>query len=250
MNNKLTVLFIGNSYTNYNSLTKCFDKVVKSIGLEVNIIKLAYGNQFIRDYINCDKENHFIELEEIVQNNKIDYAFIQGQSREAIVDYNDFSSSITILINYLRNYNITPILYQTWGYPVGYLKLMNEIGCTNTIDMQKQLAVAYQNIANKFKIKVSPAGEAFAKVFSNHPEKTDLLYASDENSHPSSIGTYLVALCHFTTIYNISPLNIKYSYNDFANDDEIIWHVDKINQISNQLQKELEETVHQIILKK
>lgn len=250
MINELNILFIGNSYTNYNSLTKCFEKIVFSNGLKVNTIKLAYGNQFIHNYINCDQGNHFNELQEIVQNNKIDYAFIQGQSREPIVDYKDFSNSIEILINYLKNFNITPVIYQTWGYPVGYLKLMNEIGCENTIDMQKKLALAYQSIADKFNLKVSPVGKVFSQVFINHPEKTDLLYANNENSHPSSIGTYLAALSHFAAIYNLSPLNIKYTYNDYANDNDIVWHVEKVNSISDQLQKELEETVNQIVLEK
>lgn len=246
--NELKVLFIGNSYTNYNSLMICFKNMAIKEGYKVSVTKVAYGSQYLHDYVDCEEGDYFYSLKETVENKKFDIAFIQGQSREPIENPSDFYSSARQLVSYLSNFNIPSIFYQTWGYPVGYKSIMEGIGCFDTFDMAKKMAARYEDIASELDVEVSNAGTAMLYLFDKYKDSnTALVYANDANSHPSSIGTYLVALCHFCKIFSFNPKGIKYKYNDYANDDEITWHVEKIDSISDELQSDIEEAVFEAL---
>lgn len=242
--NELKVLFIGNSYTNYNTLMICFKNMAIKQGYKISVTKVAYGSQYLHDYVDCEEGDYFYSLKETVESKKFDIAFVQGQSREPIENPDDFYSSARRLVSYLSSFNIPSIFYQTWGYPVGYKSIMEGIGCTDTFDMAKKMAARYEDIASELDCEISPAGTAMLYLFDKYKDiDTALVYAGNENSHPSSIGTYLVALCHFCKIFSLNPQGIKYKYNDYAKDDEITWHVEKTDAITDEVQSDIEEAV-------
>lgn len=238
--NNLRILFVGNSYTNFNSLIICFKNMVEKQGINVDVEKVAYGNQYLHDYVKWEEGDYFHKLEEMVNSKKFDIAFMQGQSREAIEFPGDFYESARRLYKYLSEHGMKCLMYQSWGYPVGYAELMAEIGCKDTEDMARKLAAGYEAIANELEIEVSPAGSAFLEVFKKYQDNTSLLYYADDNSHPSPIGTYLVALCHYAKIYGKSPIGVNYKFSDYANDNSITWHAAKVDSISDELQRDLE----------
>lgn len=246
--NGLKVLFIGNSYTNYNTLMICFRNIAIKEGYNVDVTKVAYGSQYLHDYVDCEEGDYFYSLKETVENKKFDIAFIQGQSREPIENPDDFYESARCLVKYLNSFNIPCIFYQTWGYPVGYQSLMEDLGCLDTYDMAKKMAASYEAIAYELNLEISPAGTAMLYLFDKYKEtNTALVYANNSNSHPSTIGTYLVALCHFSKLFSKNPKGIKYKYNDYANDPEITWHVDRVDLITDELQNDIEEVVFRAV---
>jgi hypothetical protein len=66
---------------------------------------------------------------------------------------------------------------------------------------------------------VSPVGAVWRFVREQHPGIQ--LYASD-GSHPSPEGSYLAAMCFYTTFFRKSPLNTNYSYTIADSTAEII----------------------------
>lgn len=237
----INILFIGNSYTNYNTLIECFKKIANGEGHNIKVTKVAYGSQYLHDYVEGEKGDYFYKVKEAVTYQKFDLAVIQGQSKEPLKNPGDFYSSARKLVKYLEDKGITCLFYQTWGYPTGYSSSMAELGCSDTADMAKKLAACYEAIGEELNVEVSPAGTAMLKIFEKYyDENKDLVYASNGNNHPSSIGTYLVALCHYAKIFGKNPRGINYKYNDYANDPSITWHSTKVESISTQLQMDLE----------
>jgi hypothetical protein len=75
-------------------------------------------------------------------------------------------------------------------------------------EMTMQLADAYTQAANDNGALVIPAGLAFAKSIASKPDLE--LYAPDKR-HPSPAGTYLAAATTYATLFNQSPVGLKYS---------------------------------------
>jgi hypothetical protein len=68
--------------------------------------------------------------------------------------------------------------------------------------MEAQLRAAYLNAAGKAGTQVSPVGEAFSKVYTEHGSIG--LYAEDQR-HPSYEGSYLAACVHAAKLLGIDP---------------------------------------------
>lgn len=244
----LNILFIGNSFTNYNTLITCFKKIANGEGHNIKVTKVAYGGQYLHDYVEGEEGDRFIDLNFEIRRKKFDLAIIQGQSNEPISNPDDFYSSARKLVKYLEENGITSVFYQTWGYPLGYQSTIENLGCTDTTDMTKKLSDCYEYIGKELNVEVSFAGNAMLEIFKKYYDyDTSLVYASDDNYHPSSIGTYLIALCHYTKIFGKNPQGINYTYNDYVNDKDITWHSAKIESIPNTLQSDIEEAAWNVV---
>lgn len=75
-------------------------------------------------------------------------------------------------------------------------------------EMTQQLADAYTVAGNANHALVIPAGLAFARSIAVRPEVN--LYAPDKR-HPSVEGTYLSAATTYATLFNQSPVGLKFS---------------------------------------
>ena len=89
----LNVLFIGNSYTNYNTMTKCFVHICEEQGISVNMTKVAYGSQYLYDYINGQRGDYYYKVNEAVKAKKFDVVFLQEQSTYPVKNPEDFFNS-------------------------------------------------------------------------------------------------------------------------------------------------------------
>lgn len=245
----LNVLFIGNSYTNYNTMTKCFVHICEEQGISVNMTKVAYGSQYLYDYINGQRGDYYYKVNEAVKAKKFDVVFLQEQSTYPVKNPEDFFDSTRILYTFFKNLGTKCIMYQTWGNDDDNSTVAS-LGCKSSFEMAQKLAAAYEAIGEELGIKVSHAGAAFSYVYEENKENKNLqLYASVSNPHPSAIGTYIVALCHYATLYGRSVKGINYTYNDFASaGDDITWHVDNvIPSISDEEQAIIEEAVDKAV---
>ena len=70
------------------------------------------------------------------------------------------------------------------------------------------LADAYTQAGNDNGVLVIPVGLAFAKSIASNPDLN--LYVADQR-HPSVAGTYLAAATTYTTLFNQSPVGLKYN---------------------------------------
>ena len=67
----------------------------------------------------------------------------------------------------------------------------------------------YTRVGNENEALVIPVGLAFDLAYQENP--TIQLHESD-GTHPSLLGTYLAACTVFASIYDKSPIGIKYDY--------------------------------------
>jgi hypothetical protein len=88
-----------------------------------------------------------------------------------------------------------PVFFMSWAYK-------------DKPDMTIPLADAYTAAGNENGVLVIPVGLAFAKSIASKPDLE--LYAPDKR-HPSAAGTYLSAATTYATLFNQSPVGLKYS---------------------------------------
>jgi hypothetical protein len=95
----------------------------------------------------------------------------------------------------VRKHGASPVFFMSWAYQ-------------DKPEMTQQLAEGYTAAGNANKALVIPAGLAFAKSIALKPEVN--LYAPDKR-HPSVEGTYLSAATTYATLFNKSPVGLKFS---------------------------------------
>ncbi len=133
-------------------------------------------------------------------------------------------------------------MYATWAVPDGHSQL-SSLSCKDSEEMTQLLTRAYEAIAIELGITTSPVGTAFRYIYENHLDNKALLYASLSNQHPSAIGTYVAALCHYGRLYGRSVKGVNYTFNDYADDTSITWNADTHEHITDEMQREIEEAV-------
>lgn len=196
----ISVLFIGNSYTNYNDLPGTFNSIAASRGDIVTYDSHTPGGTTFEGHTNNATTWTKINSQ------PWDYVVIQGQSQEpsfpdAQVDANSYPYAKELADSvYSNNFCSQVMFYMTWGRENGD----SQWAPISTYDgMQERLRNAYLRFADSVKGSVSPVGVAWKYVRDNYP--TIDLYNADE-SHPSPEGTYLAACTFYASTFRKSPV--------------------------------------------
>jgi hypothetical protein len=95
----------------------------------------------------------------------------------------------------VKRHGSVPVFFMSWAYK-------------DKPDMTIPLADAYTAAGNENGVLVIPVGLAFAKSIASKPDLE--LYAPDKR-HPSVAGTYLSAATTYATLFNQSPVGLKYN---------------------------------------
>lgn len=192
----LRVLFIGNSYTYRNHMPRMFFKIAKANGktLEVNWCvkgKASFYRHSLRE-----------EVYRAIKWKKWDYVILQGSSRDMLKDsvtyYDKTLPGLNKIVKSIkhRNPNVKLVFYMTWAYKKGYHKIAKY----NThYKMIRRISTKYKTLASDFNALIAPVGIVFEKLYFKHHITT--LYHSD-NSHPSSLGSYVAACSLYSVIFN------------------------------------------------
>ena len=204
---QLNVLFIGNSYTFYNNSWDIFKKICLAEGKKVNVDQVTCGG-YTLEQMNDPTNLYGSKVLNKLNSKKFDIVFLQEQSlRPAIGDEALFYDAVRGLTQKIRSNGAIPVLYETWGRKEGSADL-TKYNLTNE-SMTQKLIAAYGAIADELDLFVSHVGTAFYDLNVNNPELE--IYDLDA-SHPSSFGSYLVALIHYATIFGESPIGVEHTY--------------------------------------
>jgi hypothetical protein len=95
----------------------------------------------------------------------------------------------------VRSHGAEPLLFMSWAYQ-------------DAPEMTATLADAYVKAGTAHKMRVVPAGLAFARSVARRPELN--LYAPDKR-HPSLAGTYLAAATVMASVYRVNPVGNSYT---------------------------------------
>ena len=206
---RLSVLFIGNSYTYYNNMpTLIFDKIARAAGFEPNVLSVTCGNYSLEQH--ADPQNTYglqVASYLLPKNiNMFDYVVMQEQSQRP--SYNNrapFYDAVRTISSKAQAVNAKPILYSTWGRRSDS-KDLKSMGLTNE-SMTWRLAAGYSAIGEELNIPVGHVGLAFYEVYTG---SSGIELYDDDATHPSYAGSYLAAMTLFAKMTGIDPTTVDF----------------------------------------
>lgn len=201
---KLRVLFIGNSYTYFNSLPEMFSALSEAEGFPNETFSHVKGGWTLEKMADAADEVGALVAETLAEK-RLDVVFVQEQSLRPVTDREKFFEGVRALYEKIRKSGARTVMYETWARSTESEDL-EKYGLTNK-SMTEGLIDAYGRIAEELGIEVSRVGHAFYEVHTHHPEIE--LYDKDK-THPSYAGSALAALVHFATVFRRSPIGVKW----------------------------------------
>ncbi|MFZ1330699.1 MAG: PKD domain-containing protein [Flavobacteriales bacterium] len=202
------VLFLGNSYTAFNSLPSLTRLLALSLGDTMVVSSSMPGG-----YTFNDHTTNAVSMAAIQEGNW-DFVVLQEQSQlpsfppsQVDVESRPYAQA---LVDSIRAYSpcAEPVFYMTWGRQNGDAANCASWPPVCTYEgMQDRLRQTYLSYAEENQAWCAPVGAAWAQVREQYPLIN--LYNAD-GSHPSVEGSYLAACTIYSTIYGASSLGASY----------------------------------------
>ncbi len=182
------ILFVGNSFTYFWNMPNLVEAMAASQNVKLNTSQSTVGGSTLQQHWNKEKGT---DTRNLLEKNTYDYVVLQDHSLSTIDHLERFRESTKNLIELVRSKEATPVLYMTWAYDSNPL-------------MQRNIEKAYNEQGKATNTAVIPVGNVFMKA---QKERQDLDYYFD-NKHPSSIGSYLIALVFYKYFSGKSVMDI------------------------------------------
>jgi hypothetical protein len=182
------VLFIGNSYTYLNG---GLDVMLSQIDPSISTERIAGAGYRLQDHWN---DRHALDR---IRTKKWTHVVLQEQSQLPVVSAAEYMEFAGKFSSEIRLKGAEVILLMTWERPdsISY-------GVTT-----ENMANRINEAGRALKVKVAPAGLAFARSLEQKPDLT--LYTTD--GHPTIHGSYLAACVLYKVITGKSPVQSIYS---------------------------------------
>jgi len=199
-----TILFIGNSYLYYNdSLHNHFKRMVEEYKNDFDGGASVKSSTIGGSRLKHHDVERLIQPKAISAIEKFELVILQGGSSESLNEANrmEFSYFAKKHIDAIKMNDSDAALYMTHAYVEPHKRFMkNQI---------KLISDTYTKIGNENQVLVIPVGMAFDRAYR---EKPNIKLHEPDGTHPNLLGTYLAACTVFASIYDKSPIGIKYDY--------------------------------------
>jgi hypothetical protein len=204
-------LFLGNSYTAYNTLANLTVDVSESAGFELEVGSNTPGGYTLEGHstnaaslaLIAEGNWDFVVLQEQSQRPSFPYAQVQQ-------DVFPYATALNDLI-LASNECTETVFYMTWGRENG-----DDGNCANwppvcTYEgMDDLLRERYLEMGEMNDAIVSPVGAVWRHLRENNPDVQ--LYTND-GSHPSPGGSYAAACAFFAVLFRENPTLITFDFN-------------------------------------
>ena len=201
------ILFVGNSYTHYNTMPESiFFPIGSNGGYRFNVTRITKGGWYLIDSANPSDEVG-AKVEAAFKNNKYDFVVLQEQSTCPALSPGKFYDGVRAMVEKVRANGATPILYGTWGRKTGHSVLTTNNWTHQS--MTWKISAAYEAIGKELGIDVAQAGFAFNDVYTNNANVVDIY--DEDLTHPSYAGSYLAAMTIFAKITGVDPTTLTYN---------------------------------------
>ena len=226
---KINVLFIGNSKTYYNELPDRFKELAESLGKEVYAVRTQekWGGRTLNAFL--DESGPSEDFKNRVSETKWDYVVLQEQT-DASLNEEQFTQGAKRIIDYIKensNEDVIPI-YSAWSVLADYNEAEYDEATSicETAQSENDGEVAY-----------------IAKTLLACHSKDSSINLFTDDRHPSKEGTYLAACCIYGAIYGEKTEGASYKYN--LSDE----NASTIQKIADETQSELssKDTIQGII---
>lgn len=171
------VLFVGNSFTYFWNMPQMVEAMAKDQGVKLETSQSTVGGSNLSQHWNKEKDT---QTRKILEEENFDYVVLQDHSMSTIESPERFTEYATKLIELVREKDAKPLLSMTWAYDSNPL-------------MQETISNSYIELGQKTNVKVVPVGTLFMKAQEARPDLQ--MYFDDK--HPSSDGSYLIALIYY-----------------------------------------------------
>lgn len=183
-----SVLMVGNSFTYFWNMPQMVNAMAELENYPLEVRQSTLGGS--------SWEEHFLEKREtrtmqLLKEKKWDYVILQNHSYSSIGDPEKFIEYGNKLANSVLDSGAKPYLMMTWAY------LSNPL-------MQEGISEKYNELAEQLGTVAIPVGELFMKARRLRPDLN--LYFDDK--HPSSEGSYLIALIMYKALTGNPVKNI------------------------------------------
>lgn len=183
------VLFVGNSYTYFWNLPQVVAQMAAERDIPLITRQSTSGGTNLGQHFRGDKE---LESVDLIQSGDFDIVVLQDHSRRALDAPDSLLHYGNILGELAKKSGAQTYVYLTWARQWDP-------------SMQDPITKEYLALAKKINAKVVPVGLAWEKARQINPHFP--LYDQDQ-SHPSSLGTYLSACVFFAVLTDQSPVGL------------------------------------------
>ena len=200
-NKEYKVLFIGNSFTYYNSLDALVHNIAENININMETKRYAVGYHTLME--DADPNDSLgSQIQEDLKTNQYTDVVLQEKSNYPYNNYTDFETGVSSMVDIIKESqdDARISLYETWGY--------NSDGITGNIpNIESTIRTNTEQVASKYDLNVVYVGEAFTYIYKKYP--TIKLYC-DDKKHPSYTGSFLAALVFVATLTGRHVSNVTY----------------------------------------
>jgi len=195
------VLLVGNSYIYYNNLAQMIGLITDSLDTKIICKKSTIGAATLGQHWNSERG---LNTKKIIANNKFDIVVIQDNSMWPLEHKDSLLLYGNLFCQYIRANGAKPYLYNTWARE-------------KTPQTQSSINAVYNELAALENAVNVPVGSSFDLARKTIP--TMNLFHPD-GSHPSAVGTFLIALSFIKKITGTLPKKYATVYNYFDKDGE------------------------------
>lgn len=170
----IKILFVGNSFTYFWNMPQLVDAMAETQGVDISGHQSTVGGSNLEQHWKSEKGT---VTRQLLEEKEWDYVVFGDHSLSTIDTPERFKEYGTKFAELVRSKGAEPIFYMTWAYKSNPL-------------MQETITKGYMDLATSLNAKVLPVGPVYMKARTARP---DLEFYFDDK-HPSSDGTYLIAL--------------------------------------------------------
>lgn len=183
------VLFIGNSFTYYNTLCNVVQGIAKRNGHNIDVTAATNGGKSLE--YNAGAENVLTEIK------KGGYDVVVLQDIVSSFDADKLQRGADKIIPIVKQYSPDAriVFYEPWP---------KKFFISNPESKVPYFTDNYIKTANKVGAELAPAGEAYYDVYTNHGKD----YYCKDSLHPQPLGTFVSASTIFFTIFNDDELKL------------------------------------------
>ncbi len=183
---EISLLFMGNSHTSFNDLTKMVADMVRAgkPGKTVSSVE-APGFLFL------DERLHDEQSVALLRSQVWSYVILEAQKYSSSGQFEYSTAEAKELIRMSRTQHAVPVMFPEWP--------------RKDIDETQRIYDLHVSIAQAEPACVAPIGQAWDLALSRDPTLT--LHAADGN-HSAPAGAFLAALVLYATITGQSPLGL------------------------------------------
>jgi len=197
----VSVLFVGNSYVYYNNLVQMIGLITDSMDTKIVCKKSTIGAATLGQHWNGLRG---LKSKQIIAQQKFNIVVIQDNSMWPIEHKDSLLYYGHLFSDHIKLSGAKTYLYNTWARE-------------KTPETQTQINEAYLELGKLANATVVPVGNSWDLARKTMPSMN--LFHND-GSHPSNLGTFLIALNFIKKITGTLPKNFATVYNYYDKDGE------------------------------